>query len=40
MPVAINIINTPHWWPVFIIMLIIIREKSLLLGVRQRPFFQ
>jgi len=40
MPVAIDIINAPNGRPVFIIMLIIVREKSLLSGVRQCPFFQ
>jgi hypothetical protein len=39
MSVTIDIINTPHRRPVFIVMLIIVGEKGLLLGVGQCPFF-
>jgi len=37
MSIPIDIINACHRWPVLILMQLLIREKSLFLGIRKSP---
>lgn len=39
-PIAINIIDSPHRRPIFVVMLLVVGKKGFLLGIRQLPFVQ